>query len=109
MGLSLAKVKKEMFLGAAIEEILGSVKMARYLWASAYLRLKVQYRNSALSYFWEPLTIFFVASVLTTIWSLILEVEDTTKYFTYILVGFGLWNLLFSKLVSRAVLGLLRA
>ncbi len=95
-----------MFFRTASNDLVESLKMFKYLYASAFLRLKVMYRRSFLSLLWEPLTIFFVASILTLIWSQILDIEDKYSYFSYVLVGFGLWNLLFSKLITRAVLSL---
>lgn len=82
--------------------------MWQYLIELAFVRLKIQYKKSLLSIFWEPLTVFFVATILTLVWSQILYVENKVDYFCYVLVGFAIWNLLLSKLVSRACLSLCR-
>lgn len=49
---------------------------------------------------------FFVATVLSTVWSLILGVDSPTGYFFYILVGYSLWSLLFARIINKAVASL---
>jgi len=82
--------------------------MFRYWVYLAFLKVQADNRNTKLSFLWEPLTVFFVASVLSIVWVQILDIDDAGNYFLYVLVGFCLWTLLFSKLINRALSSLIR-
>lgn len=92
--------------GRAIQDISNSLSLYRYWKYSALLKLQQDHKKTALSFLWEPLTVFFVAAVLATVWGRILESENRIDYFAYIAVGFAIWSLLFAKLINRGVAAL---
>jgi len=90
----------------AVKDLRDSIQLGRYWMFSAFIKIQLEHSKTAFSVLWEPITVFFVATVLSTVWSHILGVETPTDYFFYVLVGFALWSLLFAKVVNRAVASL---
>lgn len=87
----------------AIKDFSKSIALRRYWVFMALVKLKLDHRKTVFSVLWEPITVFFVATVLSLVWSQILDIDDGLDYFFYILIGFWLWSLLFAKLVNRGV------
>ena len=95
-----------MSIKVAINDLAQSARLTKYWLYSAFIRLQIEHKRTFLSVLWEPLTVFFVAAILSLVWSQILVVEDLFDYFFYILVGFSVWSLLIAKLINRAVASL---
>lgn len=90
----------------AIRDLTRSMILTRYWCYSAFVKLQIEHKKTFLSLLWEPVTVFFVASTLSLVWSEILDVENPAEYFIYILTGFAVWSLLIAKLVNRGVASL---
>ena len=95
-----------MALSTAIEDLASGMRLFRYWGYAAILKIQLENQKTSLSVLWGPLTVFFVASILSLVWAQILDVESPVDYFFYILIGFTLWSLLISRLVNRAVASL---
>jgi len=90
----------------AINDAAQSLALARFWLYSAFIKLQIEHKRTFFSMLWEPLTVFFVATTLSVVWSQILQIEDPAEYFFYILVGFSIWSLLIAKLVNRGMASL---
>jgi len=97
-----------MSLVVAINDIKDGLKLFRYWIYLAFIKTHQEYKKTSFSLLWPPLTIFFVALVLSLIWGQILKVESQVEYFFYILIGFALWSVLLSRLINRGVSSLSR-
>ena len=95
-----------MWNNFAINDIAASYRLRAYIAFSAFVKLQLDHSKTKLSFLWEPITVFFVATVLSIVWSEILDVGDHLHYFFYILIGFTVWSLLFAKIVNRGVASL---
>jgi len=91
-----------------VNDLIEGAKLYRFWFYSAYVKLQLEHQKTRLSFLWEPITVFFVAIVISTVWSRILQVESKADYFFYVLIGFSLWSLLIAKLVNRAMSALAR-
>jgi len=95
-----------MFSSFATRDLGAGLRLYRFWLYSAFIKLQLDHKRTFLSLLWGPITVFFVATILSLIWSKILGVGLTTDYFFYILIGFSIWSLLISKLVNRGVASL---
>jgi len=95
-----------MLQNFAAKDLIQSMALFRYWLYSAFVKLQIEHKRTFLSLLWEPLTVFFVASTLSVVWSQILEIDDPVDYFIYILIGFAIWSLLIAKLVNKGVASL---
>lgn len=97
-----------MSIGIALHDLATGLKLFRYWGYAALIKVQLEHQKTSISVLWGPLTVFFVAGVLSVVWAQVLDVEKPADYFFYILIGFTIWSLLLSRLVNRAVPSLSR-
>jgi len=69
---------------------------------SAFVRIKIEYRNLKLGYLWEGLSLLFIVGFLTTVWGRVLDSSSVMEYFWYVLTGFSVWGLM-SRCVDQSL------
>jgi len=97
------KLFQFMIKNFAIKDIIMAFRLYRYWMFCAFIKLKLSHHKTSFSFFWEAVSVFFVSTVLSIVWTRVLEVESPLDYFFYVLTGLAIWSLLISKLINKGV------
>ena len=94
--------RASLLLKLGAEDIQRSLLLWRFWLKRAFIRVKLNYQGSKLGQTWLYLSLIIVALVIGSVWSILLDKKDWTRYIVYLLCGLPTWQLISAAVNSAS-------
>lgn len=87
------------------QEVRETSRIWRYLLYRSYVQRKIEFRKSAIGFFIEPIMLIISTFCIALLWNKLFGRgggREFSEFFLYVLVSFGIWNLISGIVVSTA-------